>query len=519
MSTFVEYLETLSAVDGFGGDVSNSAEIIFKVMNESVPSFKSILVSLLIKYIKALNHANEKDIETLRAIKSGISLFYNNNKSQQLLKSQQRDESNKSDLRMTAETAECKTKAQGKYQQQTFNVQSLQNEIFQHLNYESSLNCRKVNRQWMYGSYDPCSMYHINTNDLYKLSIQLRKKKLCFRCKTYDDSRYDSDDDSDYDSEKKSSNTHFCDDLYFLSNIRSLTINEWPNNNDIIEYFSTKVFAKLKKVKIVKIVANGFMRNVRLGYSIINDNGCDAIRNMLKENASTIESVCIDRIDNDPFALKNSRHRTVFQDVEPSEWLTNVLNCIDNLNFDFPILTQLHVSNVVLSTFPLFLMKNVWLGSRIGQNYKRKRVVTVTATVLKKEFFIGLSNAIANISGNNERKSSKNNNELSLGMDELVLNSIYVTQKDVDNLLTHHLPQFNQIIFNHFKNITIGNDEEHFAKYSERFNFVGFYNVLVKLFRNHMPTNLDCFNMNENQWINIEIKSHHKKMIGFSKLS
>ena len=365
-------------------------------------------------------------------------------------------------------------------------------------------------------------VHFINTNDLYKLSIQLKKKILCFRCKrpAYDDSEVDSEDDGECDSEYDSRSAYFNDDLHILSNIRSLTINEWPNNNNIIQYFATKVFPKFRKLKIIKMVANGFMRNVSVAYSAgltVENNGCDAIKNMLKENASTIESVHIDRRDNDPFAVKNGGK--VFYDVEPSGWLTNVMtSCIDNLDFDLPILTQLHISNVVLSTFPLLLMKNLWLTSRIGQNHKSKGVVTMTATVLGNEFFIGLSNAIGNINGNSERKCSKND-KLLLTMDEFVLNSIYVMQKDVDNLLTHHLPQFNQIIFNYFENITIGNDEKHFAKYSKHFNCVGIYDVLMKLVGNHMPTNLNYLNINHNQWIDIEIKLHHTKMIALAKLS
>lgn len=161
MSTFVEFFDTLSGVKGLD-DVDFSVDRVFEVMKVSIPSFKKVFVSLLIDHVKSLKHTNEKDIERLRSIKSGVNLLYNNKHSQQP-KSQQTDENNcnQSDLEMkaNAKAVECKTKTQGKYQQQTFDIQSLKNEIFQHLDYESLLNCRKVNLQWMYSSYDPCSFY------------------------------------------------------------------------------------------------------------------------------------------------------------------------------------------------------------------------------------------------------------------------------------------------------------------------------------------------------------------------
>ena len=50
-----------------------------------------------------------------------------------------------------------------------FQIQSLICSIFGYLDFKSLLTCSRVNKQWMYDSYHPSSLSHINTNQLYKI--------------------------------------------------------------------------------------------------------------------------------------------------------------------------------------------------------------------------------------------------------------------------------------------------------------------------------------------------------------
>ena len=53
---------------------------------------------------------------------------------------------------------------------ETFDIQEIVCKIFQFLDFQSLINCRKVNIQWMKDSYQPLSIYHVNTNNLYGAS-------------------------------------------------------------------------------------------------------------------------------------------------------------------------------------------------------------------------------------------------------------------------------------------------------------------------------------------------------------
>ena len=58
------------------------------------------------------------------------------------------------------------------------------------------------------------------------------------------------------DKTKYQLKTDFYYDLNYLSNVRSLTIDEWPDRDNLTQYFSAIVFPKFRKIENIKLVAN-----------------------------------------------------------------------------------------------------------------------------------------------------------------------------------------------------------------------------------------------------------------------
>ena len=161
MSRFLTYLDALK----YASDETISIDLIFNALKDVIPLLDKALRPLFIDSLQSLHIA--KDYDTIDIVAARFNSLRNNQIPDMIIKKPKLETESQLVLAAIPETRLSRQEnVQGCFVNLVFNIQNLNCEIFQFLDFKSLINCRKVNNQWLYDSYHPSSIYHINTSDI-----------------------------------------------------------------------------------------------------------------------------------------------------------------------------------------------------------------------------------------------------------------------------------------------------------------------------------------------------------------
>ena len=187
------------------------------------------------------------------------------------------------------------SKSQATPTPKVFQIQSLICSIFGYLDFQSLLTCSRVNRQWLYDSYNPASLTHIATNHLYKKS-----KHKCF----YNLNRFKS--------------------------VGSLKLNGWDSEYD--DYFrNLEKFLNFSKLHFE--IEEGY-----LSYSYNSESVIGIMPRLIENNKDKLQTLIISK-----------RHGWSQREKNKA----NLLQCEFLESFFFPHLVTLRVRGIILQAFYL----------------------------------------------------------------------------------------------------------------------------------------------------------------------
>ena len=238
-------------------------------------------------------------------------------------------------------------------------IQSIVCKIFSYLDFKSLMKCGRVNNQWLRDSYEPSSVYHIDTQNLY------RRNRYHF----YKNALFYSDDDEGDDTRPRSHYQTFRSIMRFR-HARSLTMHSWPLALGYYFKQISKTFSKVEKLELIQQKTAALFGDEN---EVWHQDVCQQIINIIQNNVSQIQSITMENVQ----LSSTARNLTVGASVSGIN--------IEPLKF-------LNLREICLTSMKLYTF-----GFDLTNNHNRLRKFSLIGVETTLIFWRGLCNSINNM--------------------------------------------------------------------------------------------------------------------------
>ena len=197
--------------------------------------------------------------------------------------------------------------------QQAFKNRSLKCVILQHLNFQSIINCSKVNVEWFHDCHDPAAIYHIKIGDLFGIGLETQLENSWTSSDNWGGAQV-----SRYSLPIQNANSSPQYITYYANIARfryvsSITINLWTSNQEYAKRLNK--YLQLLKDKFLKI------KEIEIHVSTIDagNSVCfDIVRSLISNNKDHITGLTL--VGGDPWTwvpkpLHDVLNSTIFEQL------------------------------------------------------------------------------------------------------------------------------------------------------------------------------------------------------------
>ena len=300
------------------------------------------------------------------------------------------------------------------YMFETFDIQEVVCKIFQFLDFQSLIQCRKVNRQWMKDSYQPLSIYHVNTCNLFG--------------STYEDGY----------GARESHVPHYRNISAFKS-ARFVEIHPWSSSRTLKDYFQLlkTQFCKINQLSILPPSTRQFAENDVTTNNV--NQFVDTINCILKNNMNGIETL----------SIENEGIKEV--DEMRDLFVVGVLRMVRLRKYDDSYSINNDDDNSDSNEFYLKNLKNLHLRQLtvdcclIKFNFENLCVLSLDLVWTRLQFWQQLMNGFCGSTSSTSSKSSKSNSKITNrcnNLKKLSFNRVYVSKYEdaIEQLTTFIIP-------------------------------------------------------------------------------